>query len=758
MRKQWLVLLVAVLASAALWGCGSSGGSGGSDVTDFDVLGEDADGNAIVSTAKCIECHETISWSSDIVEGYLAGKHVVHSDHINAEAGDCLQCHDPYGDGPGIEELIDAANVPAEGLAAVGCESCHGGGGNHFGVGPMPIAKPGIDECATCHDNDIHHTYHPEADFIASKFLESRHFTASVRNEAICSKCHTDEGGRLYKDVSTKTQLLASVLPVSSDEPVQCKTCHDPHNAGGLLMAEVEDHGHVVASAEYATCATCHMSDREDPADNPEWMYHDEVYYRVISDTHYDDPATANIIEGYVIDPLNEHACRDCHDVHAVMAIRADDDSSSFSNTINDQWSKSPHGGFIGNVKLEMAEYYDDDPDDLGLENRSAAQLTAIKEAGTTDAISPAWTHYNWDSTFKDDGVTSDRGDCQECHTATGAMNYLNDPENYDFANNDFSHLDSWDAVGGSTQNELLYCWGCHSNNSGDLRNPGATSRPYTVDGVNVTMPDAGNSNVCINCHGARGNVEGYALTADPSTLMSDLKPGFGPGTKNVTNAHYLVASATLYAADTKIGYEYSGQSYAPVPFFAHDSIALNADSPETGAGPCVACHMQTSESHTFEVVEKDDGVITALTSTSCVECHTGGHGAGLVVVDTTTENGLQTAVAAAAFLEEEAEGYHEALEILNVALAAKGLDFAPSYPYFSGDSWIDEGTFGAAHNYNYLHHEPGAYAHNRYYAKRLIFDSLDWLDNGVLDGMIAIDATEYPEADAWLASGAARP
>ncbi len=569
--------------------------------------------------------------------------------------------------------MIDPANVPAEGLAAVGCENCHGGGGEHFGVGPIPIAKPGISECATCHDNDIHHTYHPEADFIASKFLESRHYTASVRNEAICSKCHTDEGGRLYKNVSTRTQLEATVLPVSSDEPVQCKTCHDPHNAGGLLMDAVESRGNVIASAEYATCATCHMSDREDPADNPEWLYHETVYYRVISDTHYDDPATPDIIEGYVIDPTNERACRDCHDVHSVMEIRADDDSSSFSNTINDQWSKSPHGGFIGDVKLETAEAYDDMD-----KNRTAEQLTAIKEAGTTDAISAAWTHYNWDD-------TDSRGNCQECHTTTGAMNYLNDPANYDAANNDFSHLDSWTAVGGSPQNELLYCWGCHSNNSGELRNPGATTRPYSVGGVAVTMPDVGNSNLCINCHGARGNVEGYALAGDPATDMSALNAGFGPGTKNVTEAHYLVASATLYAADSKIGYEYSGQDYSPVPFFAHDGIGLNDDSPETGAGPCVACHMETDETHKFAVVEKNDvGVITALNATSCVACHTGAHGPGLVTEDTTTDNGLQTAAAAAAFLEEEAEGYHEALAILLAAIEAKGITWTGGYPYLT--------------------------------------------------------------------------
>ncbi len=246
---------------------------------------------------------------------------------------------------------------------------------------------------------------------------------------------------------------------------------------------------------------------------------------------------------------------------------------------------------------------------------------------------------------------------------------------------------------------------------------------------------------------------------------MSALNAGFGPGTKNVTEAHYLVASATLYAADSKIGYEYSGQDYSPVPFFAHDGIGLNDDSPETGAGPCVACHMETDETHKFAVVEKNDvGVITALNATSCVACHTGAHGPGLVTEDTTTDNGLQTAAAAAAFLEEEAEGYHEALAILLAAIEAKGITWTGGYPYFDTSAsigpggWIDEGIFGAAHNYNYLHHEPGAYAHNRFYAKRLIFDSLDWLDNGVLDGSITIDAVTYPEADAWLASGTTRP
>jgi hypothetical protein len=183
-----------------------------------------------------------------------------------------------------------------------------------------------------------------------------------------------------------------------------------------------------------------------------------------------------------------------------------------------------------------------------------------------------------------------------------------------------------------------------------------------------------------------------------------------------------------------------------------------------------------TAKNHSLDVVAKNySGVITALKGTICVTCHDGEHAlfVALELVGTTQNiwNGTsavptvvtqQMADDTAAELEHEAEGFHEALDMLQAELLAKGLTFG-SYPYFSGTSWINEGTFGAAHNFNYLHHEPGAYAHNRFYAKRLIFDSIDWLDgdnwnttgddpvpgidNNNLDGIINIGG----RAAAWF-------
>lgn len=739
--KHWFSFFVVLSSILLLTACGSNSGSGGdqSAGTSEDDLGSDTDtGISYVGAATCIGCHEDFSWSAEEVSDFLAGKHVIHSDHISqADAADgCLDCHDPIGDGPGLESMIDAANVPADGLAAVGCENCHGAGGDHYGVGPIPIAEPGIAECAACHDElpESHLTHHPEANFIGTNYVASRHYTASVRNEAVCSRCHTDLGGRLYKDVTTKSQLEGSVLPVASDEPVQCRTCHNPHNAGGLLFEAVEDHGEIVASAEYATCTSCHMSDSAAP-DDEEWMYHGDVYFRIITDSHFDDPSTTDVIEGYAINPLNERACRDCHDVHAVEEIRSERDT----DTINDQWSYSGHSGNIGTVKKAVATTYSD----MDM-NRTFEQTLAIKEAGATDASSNAgFTHYDWDA--------ENRQGCQKCHTSTGFMNYAADPANYDAAANDFSHLDGWEqdpdtgAITSSGQNELLYCWGCHSDNQGALRITGEVTADYTLGGADVVFPDSGASSLCYVCHGGRGNNE----TASTSSRFA---------------GHHAPAATTLFSDLTNVAYQYPGLDYSKPVYFAHDG--LGAD----GSGPCVACHMNGEEAnHEFAVTDKDDsGVITAIRAENCVGCHDGEH--GLFVAESQIGethniwNGTEAVATvvtqdhvdqAAATLEAESEGYQNAGALLSDLLnQANGLTNYTNATINQGNDL--ENDRGAYQNSLLTSDEKGGFAHNRYYVKRALFDAIDWVEDGQIDGTISDYSANYPEAIEWL--GTTRP
>ncbi len=763
MSGKKVILLAASLLAMSLWGCS----------TDFDAENNSAASDATISEAtlagagNCVGCHEDADLSTadspQAVADYLAGKHVIHSTSINAGSDSgCLECHDPLGDGPSLEQYItDPANIPLDGLAAVTCETCHGGGGDHVsGQLPVPYVTPDYNRCGQCHNADVdHHKYHPEADSIVEKVSASPHLTGVRKTEAPCAKCHSDEGAKLYKNVVgipavIETNASAAITKAS---PIQCRTCHQAHSLELLLAADENYPG----SAEFNTCTNCHQTD---------YAYHGETgpvgldLARVIYDTHFDDPFTPDI-EGYNLgpdhdlddDPLttifgsaSERVCRDCHDVHEA------------DTTINKQWANSSHGGNIAQLKAAA----------VVAAGTAEAALTAGVDS-TTGSDFPgdlttgdAWEHYDW----KD---TTNRDTCQRCHTATGARNYLeamislNDDDTtnditYDPINNDFSHL------AGNAQ-EMLYCWGCHANNSGDLRNPGGRTIEYVDEDGELlpelpVLPDLGKSNVCNSCHSGRGNMDSYGLSGNPSTPMTSA-PGYTG--KNVTATHYLAASATIYQAQTKVGYQYPDLSYADKSFYSHKSIGINSDSPETGSGPCASCHLEDSN-HRLQIIERDAaGIITELKAAICVSCHNGKStlfvAASLVgttqdIWNDVTETAVSTTVTAqlvddsVAELNSKSDGFHEALAIVAEELAADGLNFTPnSYPYFNGPSWVNEGTFGAAHNLNYLYNEPGAYAHNRFYAKRLIFDSIDWLDDGVLDGTINIDAVTYPDAAAWF-------
>ena len=68
----------------------------------------------------------------------------------------------------------------------------------------------------------------------------------------------------------------------------------------------------------------------------------------------------------------------------------------------------------------------------------------------------------------------------------------------------------------------------------------------------------------------------------------------------------------------------------------------------------------------------------------------------------------------------------------------------------------------GAAFNLNMVLHDPGAYAHNRFYVKRLVYDSIDWANNGILDNDVeaainasSLTATQKTDAINYLIGGA---
>jgi hypothetical protein len=343
-------------------------------------------------------------------------------------------------------------------------------------------------------------------------------------------------------------------------------------------------------------------------------------------------------------------------------------------------------------------------------------------------------------------------------------MNFLASPATYSAANNDFSHLAGWTATNKTSgQNELLYCWGCHSDvETGVLRNPGALTLAAS-NGTTIALTNVDKSNLCVSCHSGQESGASIAASSADFANLAAIQP------------HYLAAGGTLLAGT---GYEYAGQTYADG---FHRNVGM-ADSYGTGTeGPCVTCHMSSGAGHTFEVVAKDAaGAITAIASPVCTKCH-GGLSANL--------------------LNNARSDYDAALEELNLALKAKGIWFIPNYPYFVSDNGCVPGTttctsydpleagngvlsagemnrvngfknwegavagsngketMGAAFNFNLLVHEPGAYAHNKIYAYELIADSIDFLADGAVDGLgvptsvtATLNSSDFSAATTWAA------
>lgn len=713
----------------------------------------------------------------------------ITSKHANTQetGGHCYHCHDPSYASQYMPQAFHINSV-----GTVGCEDCHGSGIAHNGTGPITLPKPPQSTCtADCHPLTNVSAYSSDG-----SFYHSTRWTAM------------DSQNR-------------PAIKFSSGKPVY-------DSKGALTYYTVADANHTVAgyafgsftNLKFDTTGQGEVIDHEFDPRAGRFIY--DTHYTATTDTLSQTSSPARIA-GYVLDANSPLECIKCHNPH------------SANLDLNREWAESRHGGRIWKLKTRA--------DELGVKVSSLADPSKTPDKQTVKtpaphtaagseypvsdlmkAVSPedagvggsVWVHYNWDD-------TNSRGSCQKCKTATAIKNYLDvrtssgswDPSLYDYKANDFSYLKNWSSSGGSPQNEMLYCWGCHSDAYGNLRNPESTKPDYTrysatvdasvspTSGITTAYVSAGNlrgSNVCAACHAGRGdgNVTKtiFGVTKSVQVVNSGASApsvSYGPGAYTATQTHYTNAAATIFQASLHPGYEYPGRDYTN-PDLYYNYSHMNAGMGEDDErGPCVACHMGDTLSHRFSILDENGGIIT---QSYCDSCH--------------IPNGPYAITGH--MLEEEKAAFRQALDALTAALKKRGAYYDnKSHPYFflcnvsdtgpwtktstrfyywtDWTKWADPaapeltaytrsaknpgtpatpagkdlyvftyadtatqvtdpGFAGAAHNLSYLDHEPGAFAHNSFYAKRLIFDSLDYLDNHTLDGVINLSA--YPEAADW--------
>lgn len=650
-----------------------------------------------------------------------------------------------------------------------GCGSNYTSGGDQTGPDNTlaNAATVGMGNCLTCHS--------PFSTLIQD-YLVSRHGnhmpgTAKQANDTetpdndpspgltTCSlQCHDPYGDGINVDlVEAQAALVAFGNSAKADwtvaaQIVGCEACH----GGGQF------HNGIAAGIPYATpgpnqCGKCHGATEALAEAGPWGSEHltsssGNNVRRNILDSHYDNPATGygkanNLIEGYAIRADQQNGCVDCHF-----------GGHLFDLTINYEWANSAHGGRIKSQKDAALAAGLPAAVDAATRRQLLADVTA---AGVTSVTGDAWLHYDWEA--------KDRQSCQRCHTSTGVMNFLANPAGYDQTANNYSHLAGWSkaedgTITSSGQNEMLYCWGCHSDSKGGLRDPGALTISYS-NSASATFPDSRGANVCISCHSGRENGDSIKNDTDAD------------GVRTFLNSHYLTAGGTVFATS---GYEYEGRSYDFTAGDQHQNLGYGTSKSTGNAtydavrgnfanGPCVTCHFGSNDgSHTLSPFTEYSAGDLALNPV-CVNCHST-RGAGSNAANAWLGVNVTEADLVAGVVHATHKGrYLAALEALKVLLSGRGMHFYEAHPYYfkgpngTGGSFTNwagvlglglwKDSMGAAFNYNLLAHDPGGVAHNRRYTRRLIYDSIDLLDDGIMNYSVSATLNALDVATTYKAS-----
>jgi hypothetical protein len=478
-----------------------------------------------------------------------------------------------------------------------------------------------------------------------------------------------------------------------------CADCHEPdaghpnlcnkcHGGGGYGVTKNPD--------QAGKCGKCHG------------LNHPQDIMMTMSPQHFGNMTASQANTGYRPSYLASRYignCRGCHNPH---------DTSSAMPQMH-QWAASGFGN-----------------------TAASAFKSDFKTRGTSQPAASAGQGQSY---------------CVCCHTTTGFINFVSP----DAQGVRFNDQHAWGSASDKTK-EVLGCDACHDNGKGGsygyairsvpqvttYYNYSAANSPVSlkITGKGVTFPDLGASNVCVPCHVGRGVGQ---VIFDAAALGLDFS-----NANSVATPHNREAAATMAQKD---GYEFPGRNYAN-PAYLHNSIGMGNSRGTGSRGPCIGCHMENGPSHQFLPVtlNPSSGVITAITSGTCVKCHDGS---------------FQPAFSVAS-LQAKRDGFSAALAILNLlrsypnTATTVGASKYPTVAPNKNPNWNvfspgnGANTMGAAFNYSMLTADPASFAHNALYTKRLIYDSIDWLSNGQLDNDVeaAINAATLIPSTAAATKG----
>ena len=299
--------------------------------------------------------------------------------------------------------------------------------------------------------------------------------------------------------------------------------------------------------------------------------------------------------------------------------------------------------------------------------------------------------------------------------------------------------------INGYNGNSRLTCNACHTSPEGNLRTANFGTVGYkaywgfssALSGkrvvTSIQLGDNRNSNICMPCHSQRASGQ-------------EIKDVFATGSFKQYSAgsaiypHAAMPAAIFYG---KGGYEFTVQNGSTNNGFAYQDRARhqrigNYGTTGTGynntgitQGSCVGCHMTTTgKTHNLEIGAKDaNGNLTSLTSSECAKCHP----SNFTYQDLNARKDELAALVTSLGNLLVKKGI--TVDGVNPLPERKPLDMSLG----AKNNTIAEKNMGAWFNwYLFKTSDPAAYAHNPSYARRLLTDSIDYLDDGILNGTAA--------------------
>ena len=368
---------------------------------------------------------------------------------------------------------------------------------------------------------------------------------------------------------------------------------------------------------------------------------------------------------------------------------------------------------------------------------------------------------------------------CNRCHSGTGFRYYVTNGQTA-----------ITKAILGkySSAREAVSCNACHTNYSWKRisTDPSVTtfvnfSTPYVrFPNIGKNFPsNVGDTKLCIPCHAGRsGSRSGAAITTDAATPPFD--------------SHYFPAAAVMYGKIAFINFTSQGAvlpAVAAVPntlgpisastygktLITSDDLsggvtsthrklgttAINGDSHNPSffvpgnldsGGPCVVCHMTAG--HTLQINADAYNKV-------CINCHTSERGAPLnasnflsVFVDENREQMNDALALAVRLLEDpkydisvrlaDIEESQESSLIRKSTGVTLNTDSWPAWLAGPGASLTSTQIYklkGAMYNILLCYKENASFVHARSLTRRVIYDTIDFLDNGKMDMSVGATA-----------------